>query len=111
MLVAGGLFILKICHVIGDAYWPRYALVAGLFVYACAREKVEDEMIEKIRLSAFHISLISAVLYFLVAGMIYHFDGSHIQQPASELVMIQLGGYILSFLYEMSRIQTNSAAG
>ena len=77
----------------------KFGIALGLFFVAAAKEKIEDEMISKIRLESFHLALIAIIMAILVNEAVYFFvDKLYIS--AAELVYFQLAVYILWFKFK-----------
>ncbi len=81
----------------------KKGMLVGLLVIALAREKVEDEMIEKLRGKSFSAAFIFGVLYALVQPLVNYFVGVTINsEPTtySDLGDFQVLWFML-FIYVM----------
>ena len=111
ILLAAVLWILKISHLVESDFSVRYVLALGLLAYAAAREKDDDEMIEKIRLTSFHVALLRSVLGVLIIDAFFFIEGSANVTGAIEFITIQLIAYIIWFMYEMSKMKASIKPG
>ncbi len=80
-----------------------YLIGLGLLGFALSKEKIEDEMINSIRLRAFLFSIVSAILFVTVFDFITYLDGSTVYTSAAQILCLQLFIYIVWFRYELAR--------
>ncbi len=101
--IAGtGLFFTVKAFDINASFFGWVTISTGLLLFALSKEKIEDEMVDSIRLRSFLVSIIAGFAFVIPFEIIIYISGNYNPIGAIQYICLQLFIYILWFRYELS---------